>query len=120
MNKSELEMHLKNNGATYLERVTHFEGDAGRWIVKNQNHEEIKTPLHPNELVSRISTLNLQLRDTEHPSWQREREAFEEANAADSERGGGFAYNAAFNRWAQLSEIPGENLKLILWARREQ
>tara|TARA_Y100000590_G_C15042287_1_gene759322 strand:- start:92 stop:451 length:360 start_codon:yes stop_codon:yes gene_type:complete len=119
MNNRELETQLKDSGAAYLERITHFDGDRGRWVVRDQTHAEVEVPLHPNELLNRISALNLELLGVEHPSWKKEREAFERANATDLAHGGGFAHNAAFNRWAQLCETPGDNMRLIVWDVKE-
>jgi len=57
MKNTELRNCLQRSGATFLERVTHFDGDAGRWVVKDANHAEVETGLHPKELMHRLESL---------------------------------------------------------------
>ena len=115
MNKKELELHLKQSGAKYLERVTHYDNDSGYWRVLDQDRAEIELPLHRNNVFDRVAQLDVELKGVEHPRWTQNREAFEKRNAADLERGGGWEHKQAEKEWLELNEYPGDNMVEIHW-----
>ena len=115
MNKQELAMHLKQSGAKYLERVTHYDDDPGYWRVISKDRTVIELPIHQNNVFDRVAQLDVQLKGVEHPRWTQAREAFEKRHAADLERGGGWAFKQAEDEWLDLDEVPGDNMMEIHW-----
>jgi len=118
MKNTELRNCLQRSGATYLERLTHFDGDVGRWAVKDANHAEVETGLHPKELMHRLSalkSLGLRLSPVLHAAWTEELAKFDRDHEQILEEGGGYSYNAALSQRFLLCENPGDNKMIMTW-----
>ena len=116
MKNIELFAILKENKASYLERITHYDGDYGTWIAVDVNDNKIKIDIHSNDLLNRLEQSNqCELIDVNHPSWEKSLNDFEAKNNKSLNYGGGFEHNITFDQWAELHENPGDNKKLIIW-----
>tara|TARA_R100000808_G_C2122939_1_gene133799 strand:+ start:932 stop:1297 length:366 start_codon:yes stop_codon:yes gene_type:complete len=115
MKNDELKQLLRAADAAFVERITHFDGDNGHWVVKNAAGDRIETGVHENALLTRLESCGVTFEPLEHPEWQASLRRFESKNEAVLESGGGIAHKLADAEWAKLAEFPGENLKRIVW-----
>ncbi len=115
MKNDELKQLLRAADAAFVERITHFDGDNGHWVVKNEAGDRIETGIHENELLARLESCGVTLAPLEHPAWQAEEQRFIERNEPDLMRGGGVRFKNVESELASLSELPGQNLRRISW-----
>ena len=115
LKNDELKRLLRTADAAFVERVTHSDGDNGYWIVKNEAGDRIETGIHENELLARLESCGATLAPLEHPAWQAAEQRFIEKNEADLMSGGGVRFKRVESELASLSELPGQNLRRILW-----